>query len=68
MQKIFVALVMLPLFGWQLFNCLRTMEVRLRGGTTIYRHERPRLFWVLVGINCWGIFFAVAALFYLPNW
>ena len=39
-----VSLFMLLVAGVQLFNFLRTMKVRLQGGTTIYRHERPYCF------------------------
>jgi len=63
-----MAFFILLVAGGQLFYFLRTGEVRMQGGTTISRHERPVLFWLMVGIGCWGVFISVALLIYLPNW
>jgi hypothetical protein len=32
---------------WQLFQALRFQEFRMRAGLTIYKHESPRLFWLI---------------------
>jgi hypothetical protein len=67
-SKIFAAIAFFNLVvgGWQLFNSLQSMGVRLCGGT-IYRHERPGPFWFLVGFNCL-LFFSGVLLIYLPSW
>jgi len=62
-----VALVLLPLAAWCLFNYLRTMEVRLQRGISLRRDERPGPFWFWVGANCWVIFVSLAVLFFIPS-
>lgn len=53
--------VILVLLSWQLFKCLRGMEVPMRGGYRIKRSDRPGLFWGLVTLQSLslGIFLAV---------
>jgi hypothetical protein len=59
--KIFVAVALFNLLvaGWMLFDSLRNDRVRLREGP-VYRDERPRIFWFLVGIGlCLLVFYSV---------
>ena len=44
-------LIGLAALGWQLFNALCTMEIKMRGGGVIRRDERPTAFWLMVVIH-----------------
>jgi hypothetical protein len=63
--KAFAALLFL-LFSWQLFDSLRRMEVRMRRGSGVRSDERPKLFWALIALQCWAIFFSLAAVIFIP--
>jgi hypothetical protein len=41
----------LVLLGWQMFESLRTMEIRMRGGAVIRRNEKPKLFWLIIALQ-----------------
>jgi hypothetical protein len=64
--KAFLSLV-LVLLSWQLFNCLRAMEMPMRGGGRISRRDRPKLFWSLVALQCWVIGGFLAVLMFFPK-
>jgi hypothetical protein len=55
----------LMLLSWQLFEALRTTEIKMRGGGVIRRDEKPELFWFavashlpIIGIFLWVVLFA----------
>jgi hypothetical protein len=41
----------LAALGWQLFNALRAMEIKMRGGGVIRRDDRPIAFWLMIAFN-----------------
>ena len=42
-----LAAILLVAVCWQLFQALRFHEFRGRRGLTIYKHETPKLFWLI---------------------
>ena len=53
--------------SWQLFNCLRRMEMPLRGGGRISRRENPLSFWSAVALQCGLICVFVALMIWHPK-
>lgn len=44
-------MVGLAALGWQLFEALRKMEIRIRGGEVIRCEDSPITFWLMVALN-----------------
>ena len=51
--------------GWQMFEALRAMEFKMRGGAVIRRNEKPKAFWLMaachipfMGVCLWLVLFA----------
>ena len=40
--------IVLTAISWQIFQALRYHEIRGRGGASIYKHESPALFWLVL--------------------
>ena len=64
--RLFAAAVLVVL-SWQLFQSLRRMAVRMRGGSWVCRDQQPKLFWSLIAFQCWMIFIFLGVLFFLPT-
>ncbi|WP_257165914.1 hypothetical protein [Bradyrhizobium sp. SRS-191] len=68
MQVTTILLIVLLGLAWpvlKLFNSLRTMQVRIGmgAGVTLSRDESPRLFWLLITLQCLAVGLMLAILY-----
>ena len=66
MQAIWIVLAVVVAFAlasWKLLNSLITMQIRMGVGVLLSRYDSPRLFWLVIALQCLALGALLAVLY-----